>query len=546
MKIFDSFISSGLASDSKAAIVADYFTWQAHRHAGDFTPAEDDDVDLRTYLLTQRANGVPLATIAEQVAALELFYHWAQTEGIITQNPFVEFQISASFDAIEQAETRLQTLDGTGEVLEVERLQALSQIAALLNSAVDIWSALDGSLKLLLKVMNLQCGWVTLLAGSHLTMFAGDKPPPHGFVLATVAGLPPGLEEEDCRFLRQPPACYCQQMLLKGRLTHAVNIVECSRLRDAMLAAGDTQGLRFHASVPLVSKGRPVGIINVATADWRLLTNSDLHFLSAVSEQLVITLERAEFYEVAEARRIELEKELQIAREVQESLMARDMPAIPGFELAAAWRPAKEIAGDFYDVFRLPGGRWGILIGDVADKGAAAALYMAMVHSLILSAALREPSPASVLMDVNQTILRQAFSLVYVTAFLAVLDPKKSRLRYANAGHNPPLLRRATGEIETLMRTGSVLGMIDDQRISEATITLEPGDALVLYTDGVTEAQQPDPDDQDYGMPRLVAALAAAPRPAGELLAYLEADLNHFSTGAALQDDVTMLALTRD
>jgi phosphoserine phosphatase RsbU/P len=128
------------------------------------------------------------------------------------------------------------------------------------------------------------------------------------------------------------------------------------------------------------------------------------------------------------------------------------------------------------------------VIGDVAGKGTAAALYMAMVHSLILSGALRQRSLATVLQEVNQTILRQFSSKTFVSVFLAVLDPIMQTLRYANAGHNPPLLHCAVGTIESLTRTGTVLGLFEDLPMSETTITLGAGDAVVLYTDGVTEA----------------------------------------------------------
>ena len=345
------------------------------------------------------------------------------------------------------------------------------------------------------------------------------------------------------RFLRQPPACHCQQLLLEGRLTRAVNIVECTRLRDSIRASGDNRGLRFHATVPLISQGKPLGLINVASADWQFLTHADLHFLSAVSTQLTAALERAYFYEAAEARRILLEKELQIAREVQAGLMPRQMPHIPGFDLACAWHPAREVAGDFYNIFPLDDGRWGIVIGDVADKGAAAALYMAMVNSLILSGALRHRNPAAVLLEVNQTILRQSTSLIYVTVFLAVVDPKTQTLLYANAGHNPPLVRRASGAIQSLTRTGAVLGVFDKYELIDETIALEPGDVVVLYTDGVTEAWHPT--NGDYGIERLTAAVAAAPSPAAEILVQLEEELNAFTDGEEQQDDVTFLILTR-
>jgi sigma-B regulation protein RsbU (phosphoserine phosphatase) len=170
---------------------------------------------------------------------------------------------------------------------------------------------------------------------------------------------------------------------------------------------------------------------------------------------------------------------------------------------------------------------------------------MAMVHSLILSAALRQRSLAAVLQEVNQTILGQLSSSTFVSVFLAVVNLKKQTLRYANAGHNPPLVRRASGTIESLTRTGAVLGLLEDLQMSETTITLGAGDAVVLYTDGVTEAWQPQ-RDEEYGVGRLTAAISTAPPKAGELLAHLEADLNAFTGGTPQQDDVTFLVLTKD
>jgi serine phosphatase RsbU (regulator of sigma subunit) len=296
----------------------------------------------------------------------------------------------------------------------------------------------------------------------------------------------------------------------------------------------------------LVSQGKPIGLINVATTEWQFLTHADLGFLSAVSARLAAALERAHFFEVAERRRIILENELEIAREVQAGLMPREMPEIPGFNLACAWHPAREVGGDFYNIFPLEEGRWGIVIGDVADKGTAAALYMAMVQSLILSGALRNLSPAAVLLEVNQTIIRQSSSGIFITAFFAILDSKKQTLRYANAGHSPPMVRHASGVLESLKRTGSALGVFSDLQISETNISLEPGDAVVMYTDGVTDAWQPHPRNKYYEVECLADAIAAAPRKAIELLAHVEADFNAFIEGAPPQDDVTFLILTKD
>lgn len=187
----------------------------------------------------------------------------------------------------------------------------------------------------------------------------------------------------------------------------------------------------------------------------------------------------------------------------------------------------------------------GILIGDVADKGAAAAMYMAMVNSLILAGALRSRSPAAVLNEVNQTLLRQAVSLIYVTVFLAVIDPIDHSMRYANAGHNPPIVRSAGGRLVQLKNTGSVLGVFDDLQLGEESITLNSGDAVLLYTDGVTEAFHSSNRDDEYGPERLSASFSAASGQARELLSQIEADFRAFTDDEPLMDDVTLMVLKK-
>ena len=544
MDLFEAFVSSQNPTEKASASLHAYFTWQTHQRVKDFVPGADDGVDLRTYLLYLRINGANWGEFDQHLAVLRQFYAWTKAEAYITKNPFDDFD--HPFLIHEQISQPPAGQPERRQDNDREKLIALNQIIEILNSSVDIHSALASTLKTLTIVLDFQAGWVFMLSGSHLSAFSPiDHDTPGSFELVTAHDLPPGLEQNDRIFLRQPPACQCQHLLLAGRITHAVNIVECTRLHDSFLADGNNQGLRFHASMPLISQGKPVGLINVATAEWHSLTSSNLSFLSMVSAQVVVALERAHLYEISEARRDRLEKELQIAREVQAELMPREMPDIPGVQLAGAWHPASEVAGDLYDVFPLDENRWGIVIGDVSGKGTAAALYMAMIHSLILSAARRHPHPAAVLTDVNQTILRQTSTSMFVTVFLAVFDPHKQTLRYANAGHNPPIVRRASGTLESLPKTGSALGIFDDLPLSEATVTLEAGDAVVLYTDGVTEAWQPL-RKQAYEISRLTAAISAAPNSALGMLKYLEADLEAFTNGSSQQDDITFLVLTRN
>src|SRR2546425_928226 len=229
--------------------------------------------------------------------------------------------------------------------------------------------------------------------------------PRHDFAVAACCGLPPGLEQDNRRYLSQPPDCHCQRLLRNEQLVRAVNIVECTRLQNAFRHAGATEGLLFHATLPLIVQKRPVGLINIATEQWEFLSPADLEFLSAAGSQVAIALERARLYDLAETQRIRLEQELVMARAVQKSLLPTQTPRIPGFTLVADWRPAREVAGDFYDFFSLPDGRWGLVLADVSGKGAPAALYMAMTRSLIRSEASRHTNPSAVLTEGNRRLL---------------------------------------------------------------------------------------------------------------------------------------------
>jgi serine phosphatase RsbU (regulator of sigma subunit) len=543
--LLERFASSVSPADAPViSAVRDYVAWQTERRDTEFVPTDDDDVDLRSYLLHLRASSNARAVLDPQIAALTRFYLWMKTERVIGFSPFDQYNLFGESLASTQPRLRPEARPSDPLAREVARLSGLGQIAEQLNTSADVQSALDGTLKTVLQVMGLQTGWVSMLTESPIRTGSYGVSPPHGFTLVAACGLPPGLERDDRRFLRQPPACHCQRLLVEGKLTRALNIIECARLRDSARAAGDNRGLLFHASVPLVSQGKPLGLINVATAEWSSLARVDLEFLSAVSGQVVIALERAHLYDVAETQRAIFARELQVAHEVQASLLPHTLPVIPGFGFAGAWRPARVVAGDFYDIFPMAEGRWGIVIGDVADKGTGAVLYMAMARSLILSGALRHSSPAAVLVEVNRTILMQYSAVMFVSVFLAVLDPQTHTLTYANAGHNPPILRQASGSQRPLTRTGPVVGALEELQLSETTIQIGRGDALLMYTDGVTEAR--DPLGEQYGEERLKEAVAAAPQKASDLLRHVEADLAAFTRGALESDDVTFFVLNRD
>jgi len=239
------------------------------------------------------------------------------------------------------------------------------------------------------------------------------------------------------------------------------------------------------------------------------------------------------------------ERELALAGRIQASFLPSSIPNVPGWQIAARLVPSRETSGDFYDLVPLPDGRWGIVIGDVADKGAGAALFMALSWSLIRTYLAEHPfAPALAFDAVNRRILQDTLGTEFVTGFLGVLDPGSGRLTYANAGHCPGLLLRADGEVDWLTRTGMALGVVDDAAWEEEQVDLESGDLLVLYTDGVTET--PDPDGALFRMPRLQLAVQAY-RSAGpvEILESVLDEVATFAQDARIQDDIALIVLKR-
>jgi sigma-B regulation protein RsbU (phosphoserine phosphatase) len=333
-------------------------------------------------------------------------------------------------------------------------------------------------------------------------------------------------------------------LLRAGRLTRAVNIVECSRLQNVAGEAGDTQGLLYHATVPIISQSQPLGILNVATDQWQFLTASDLQLLSAAGAQVAVALERARLYDLAHAQRVRLTHELEMARTVQAGLLPSQLPEIPGFDIAADWRSASEVAGDFYDAFPLTNDRWGLVIADVSGKGAPAALCMVMACSLIRAVAKPTLGPAEVLMQVNRALAAQSSAEMFVTVFYAVLDSGSRTLTYANAGHDLPIVRRAgpSGKIEELLGGNLPLGLFSEVRLTDETIRLAPGDLLVAYTDGLTETFNADQDM--FGHERLIQLIRDLPTaPPQLLLDTIMAQVTSFAGGLSQSDDITLLVL---
>jgi serine phosphatase RsbU (regulator of sigma subunit) len=520
-----------------------YSDWQNQRKTGAFFPSREDDVDIRTYLSHLLATGADRDRLIRVRQSLELLYEWAERENLIATNPFEEYDFERPFLTRNEIRRRTDIFTGTQDEREIARLQALNRLVVEVNRSVDVGSALAAALQTLTEAMHLRSAWGFVQAESGLVHQLESRPL-HDFLLAAHHNLPPGLKRQDCYYLRKPGDCHCQYLLRSGRLVRAVNIVECTRLRESASQAGDNRGLLFHASLPLSVDGQAVGVLNFATHEWQFLSGADLELLSTAGEYISSALERARLYDQASRQKSRLERELKMARSVQMGLIPKALPELEKFQLAAAWRSAREVAGDFYDVFRFSDGRWGVLVADVADKGAPAALYMAITRSLIRTHAARLSSPGKLLKAVNLELNQQDSSGMFVTTFCAALDPQRGELFYALAGHNPPLLRRSSGEVETLARGGPALGVIAPAEYYDLALDLNPGDTLLVYTDGVTDAL--NNEGEDFGLARLTRALGSAPGMAKPVLDTILQQMDSFCGSAMQYDDITLFTVGRE
>jgi serine phosphatase RsbU (regulator of sigma subunit) len=242
-----------------------------------------------------------------------------------------------------------------------------------------------------------------------------------------------------------------------------------------------------------------------------------------------------------------LTRELKKARQVQESLLPENPPKLPGWDLAMLLEPAHETSGDFYDYLVLPDGNLGLVIADVTDKGTSAALFMALSRSLWRTFAANHPSePEQTIADTNQRILADTHGGLFITVLYAILNPENGEFTYCNAGHLPALILRAQdGSLEELPLTGMPLGVFEEAKWDKASVKIEPGDALLLYTDGVTEAQ--NKEEEFFGAERLRQVLSEQRgKNAEEILASIREKLSTWVGEADQFDDITMIVVVRD
>jgi sigma-B regulation protein RsbU (phosphoserine phosphatase) len=294
-------------------------------------------------------------------------------------------------------------------------------------------------------------------------------------------------------------------------------------------------------NAPLLLQGRTIGVFNLERDVDDAYHEGHLDLLMAFAAQAAVALERARLTrEMMERRR--LEKELAIAREIQLSFLPERAPEIPGFDLAGTTRPHDEVGGDYYDFIPVSESRMGLAIADVSGKGIPAALIMAGFRMSLLAEIRNEFAIRAVMRKVNTLLHESTERDRFVTAFYGVLDSKNRVLIFSNAGHNPPILLRAGGGIEYLVEGGLALGVLEDSRYEERPIALGGGDVLVMYTDGVSEAESSA--GEQFGRRRIEEVTRRlANRSSREILEGIVEAVVAWSGERGPNDDLTLLVV---
>lgn len=305
------------------------------------------------------------------------------------------------------------------------------------------------------------------------------------------------------------------------------------------------QGEDWLLGFPLSVKGELLGVLLAKeTAASSIFHERRLEIITGIAQQAALAIQNERLTQEMVVRE-RLEREVQLARQIQQTFLPNRLPRWEGWEIGARWEPAREVGGDFYDIFRLSRGRLGMAIADVSDKGLAAALYMTVARTLIRAYAQNARNASTVLERANHPLVTDTPHSMYVTAVFSILDPETGELEYANAGHNRPLLLRVKDQsIEVLPKGGMAMGVMARHKLVDHRLKLEPGDCLLFYTDGVTEMFSAQ--GEAYGEERLRNTLQGCMgMNVEDVLKTIEVSLDEFRDNAPASDDMTLLVIRR-
>jgi sigma-B regulation protein RsbU (phosphoserine phosphatase) len=409
--------------------------------------------------------------------------------------------------------------------LTPEHLLTLYQVSTWINSTLDFDRALDNAIDAIMQVTKAQRGFLMIhdeLASVLQVLVArgidGETIESEGYSTTIVNQV---VET------RQP------------LLTNNAQF-------DTRFNAGASiimRGLRAILCAPMMVQDRLIGVVYVDTAmKTGAFRPNDMSLMMAVSGLAARAIENARLYQEAQEKG-RLERELQMASEIQRGLLPQHMPRVPGYDIAPHWEAAREVAGDFYDAFEMENGYLGTVIADVSDKGAPAALFMAVARTLIRSHAHAGlPAKETVARTNDLLMLDAEQNGMFVTMYFSRFETNGQSV-HVNGGHNPPVLLHAdTGKAEFMPQGGRALGWFPDNPLAELKIQMKTGDVIVYYTDGLTDAE--NPQGEPYGEARLAHIVQQCRGlSALDIKDFILKDVERFCAGQAPFDDLTMLVV---
>jgi len=295
--------------------------------------------------------------------------------------------------------------------------------------------------------------------------------------------------------------------------------------------------------VPLKVKGKSIGLVYVDNRmQTGIFTPNDLELLQAVANTAAVAIENAKLHQF-EVQRARIDRELEVARQIQSSLIPLHAPEISGFDIRGCWRSAREVAGDFYDFILRPSGEMAVVIGDVTDKGVPAAFFMALARTSIRASLMTVASAEACITNANELICADSSSGMFVTLYYLGLKPGEQSVTTVSAGHNPPIrIVAASGELETLPGGSLPLGIEVGQEYKQVSLKVAEGDLILLYTDGVTDAI--NAKSEFFRISRLSDVLGRCiTKNADEVLEEIEGSVNAFMGDTPQFDDLTMVAV---
>ena len=331
-------------------------------------------------------------------------------------------------------------------------------------------------------------------------------------------------------------------------LEQQTSLLVCDANLDQDFAAQQSivaQQIRSFLAVPLQTGEQVIGLIYLDSPKLICdFTVEDLNLVTVMANIAAIRIEHARLVEAEHAKKL-MDRELERAAEIQRRLLPAQAPEIEGFDLAGYNAPCRTVGGDYYDFLRYPDARIGLFIADVSGKGMPAALLMSSLQARI-QVLFQEPCRlAEQVTRLNRITAANCPANCFITLFTAILNPATGQIEYCNAGHNPPLLIHKNDEIEQLGASGLVVGIMADATYQEGTCTLERGELLLLFSDGLTEACNPD-SGQEFGEERLIALLKKERnQPSAKLIDRIKAEVSSFTDAAAAADDITILVARR-